>query len=110
MENLKIIIKAWLRGKKPILSGVWDSLLGFILYTARKSVPFPPLVVVPEDRGEELYTQLAAFQPTVFIPPWDSDPSSGVPPSSQVLRKRMTGLYQLLETSPVVVTTLRGLA
>ena len=84
--------------------------MGFILYTARKSVPFPPLVVVPEDRGEELYTQLAAFQPTVFIPPWDSDPSSGVPPSSQVLRKRMTGLYQLLETSPVVVTTLRGLA
>ena len=110
MDKLKSILKSWLKGDKPVLSGVWGSLLGYLLLAVREELPFPPLVVAPEDQGEELASQIEAFLPAVFIPSWDSDPSSGVPPSSTVLQKRMTGLYRLLEENPVVVTTLRGLA
>ncbi len=110
VRDLEDILKGWLKGEKPVLSGVWGSLLGYILFIFRERLPRLPLVVAPEDQGEELAYQLEAFMPTVFIPPWDSDPSSGVPPSSQVLRQRMRGLFRLLEEEPVVVTTLRGMA
>ncbi len=84
--------------------------MGYLLFILKEDLPTPPLVIAPEDQGEELASQIEAFMPTVFIPPWDSDPSSGVPPSSMVLQRRMEGFYRLLEEEPILVTTLRGLA
>ncbi len=110
MDKLQRILKAWLKGENPLLSGVGPSLLGYLVHLLIKDLPRPPLVVTPEDQGEDMAIHLDAFTPTVFIPSWDSDPSSGVPPSSPVIRRRMKGLYRILEEEPTVVTTLRGLA
>jgi len=60
--------------------------------------------------AEEWAGPISAFQETAFLPPWDSDPSSGIPPTSWVLGQRMKSLLSLLEGSPLLVATLKGLA
>jgi len=87
------VLKGWLDGEKPLIVGVWGSLLGYLLYLWRSDLDYPPLVILPEEMAEEWVEPISAFQETAFMPPWDSDPSSGVPPTSEVLGER---LYILL--------------
>ncbi len=110
MKVLIRILEGWLKGEKPLVTRAWGSLLGYLLYIWRKDLPQPPLIVLPEEMGEEWVGPLSAFQETIYMPPWDSDPSSGIPPTSWVLGQRMEGLLSLLERSPLLVTTLKGLA
>ncbi len=110
MKALQEVLKAWLRGERPLLTGVRHSLLGYLLYLWRDALPSPPLILLPEEMGEEVKDEISAFQEAVFLPPWDSDPSSGIPPSNMVSAQRMQVLLQLLEQAPILVTTVRGLA
>jgi transcription-repair coupling factor (superfamily II helicase) len=106
----KAILERWISGRQPVISGIQDALLGFLMHEMGKDLGHPPLLLAPETRVEEIHAHVAGLQPAVYMPAWDTDPSAGIPPSSQIHKMRMEGIYRLLEESPTLITTIRGLA
>lgn len=110
MELIRELLSALESNGSHSITGLWGAPLAYILYLIHRETNIPLTIVAPEEDALPFYMEASFFQPSLFLPGWDTSISSGIPPSSGVIRQRMQALYRMMSSSPsTIITTPLGL-